>query len=55
MRQMLDDPELGKAMREVASEMAHGSTRTCACGAENAPDARFCSQCGQALDGVQRM
>jgi len=49
MRRYLGDPVLREAMREAASELARGDTRTCLCGADNASEARFCSQCGRSL------
>jgi hypothetical protein len=54
MRRYLGDPVLREAMREAASEVAGSGTRSCSCGASNAPEAKFCSQCGQSLDAAGR-
>jgi hypothetical protein len=55
MKRYLGDPVLREALHEAGSELARGGTRGCSCGASNAPEARFCSQCGQALDAAKRM
>jgi hypothetical protein len=49
LQRYLDDPVLREVMSKATTELARGNERTCPCGASNASDARFCSQCGRAL------
>jgi hypothetical protein len=49
LQRYLDDPVLREVMSKATTELARGNERMCPCGASNATDARFCSQCGRAL------
>jgi hypothetical protein len=49
LQRYLDDPVLREVMSKATTELSRGNERTCPCGASNASDARFCSQCGRAL------